>query len=1607
MATPAKKTKLNRKFLTLVGGFTLFVALVLGGIAYYQISGAPERNIRIGDECIVAAKAAEASGNSDEAYKKYQEAIGRYGRAVSKKPNNLEYNQKILDTLSLMTPKTSGDAQELYQRREALLRRRTRSAPLDGEQWLSLLAMLNERAQLFGQAELWVEVGKVAAEAIERIPPSAPQFAAIRAMGVRAALRQGGTLSSTERTAAEESARAYLKDFPADAALWGEYLRSIAEDSTRLAAAGRSSEASARSVEYESVLAQAHALHPQNVMISIAELEHLVAQRAARNPLATPAAIATIADALLWKGADRNAKEFGSGGNMSGDGLQSLVGVVSALGDDAMTARAIEILQAYIAQNPSAMLELGALGRMQRSVNQFDAARKSFEQLLSVPPPKVSMLAAYSDEVKVTAVEQIFELDFARWESAATESEKAETLVRLKADRARVDQIIQGREGELALIRADAKLAFAERDYLTAVTKLEEVFIRQKSIAPELYLIAAISLLERGEPGAALVKVERALEEHPSVGQFLLVRARIQGQLGRITDAKRTIAFMLGKDPTNAAALEMMATLNKVGSDGALGLADPVIKILGDAELVANEGNIDEALSQIRAALEQFPGDIRLQRTLVQWVLFKGDAAQANKLVGEFLVANPTDDALKRLQVISGAGTPVGRVSAFVDLSQRSAVEKSVDLAIALLNLRDNLKKRLAVCLPAESAGLTVDVAEAVAAAQVAVKKAIEVAPGDTALLDRLFVEAAAAKDQAQYDVLIELSAKHSADPTVPLMLKGRIAAEKQDFKSAGELFDQAAELPGASSVVFRLQGYARERLGDVAGAEEAYAKSYLRRPNDLITIQLYSTLLSRHGKLEQAREVMRAAMLALPQAAAVRSAYLEIESQFGNVGESLIQRRQMYAIRPADVENARQLMRILVGTPPSRDLILNNDGTQTFPSKEWDALGQDRQAQELDLLGRMHAAEAQKIFESLMKINPADRATIRTYGAGLQRAGRGTDGIAMMTSIAEKATGARGWASWIDLGELQLEMGRMDDAEKSFARATAASKDESPQAALLIARQWSERHQPRRAIAVLVAESAKSPTLDIARQLAALSTEVRDFAGARAAVEQLNKLAPAGDNFGDRLLAADIANAELEETYTKISPEDAAKKVAEFSQAIEQAIRIDPSSGLPFIVRGGSEQRRYQRTGDPDLLKRAKADALRGVELQGSYWPAARLLAAIQLEEGDLGGATQTVRAFTATNPRIADARRSLVGYLLAAGDFAGAIHAVEDVLVSEPKNPTWWQALAEAHIASGQPLKAAADYGQIFAITKDQGALTKSIVLRSTNVPPDFDGVLAALRSAVESTANVPFFQMIGAAAIAGSADSDRQRTQGMVQLRDMYKLVGASHGELTDPWILSVSTLFPHAKMAEFEKFALEASGDKPDSSLCRAIAQRFLESGPTGFEKARVYATKAFELGEDDAQKFNALRVMGGLEYRSGNFAAAADAFEKSLVLMPADMAAINNLAYIEARELNRVPKAIERARQGLVDYPTSTDMMDTLGYALTKVGQYPEAITLLGRAARIQPSAMVFAHLAAAQFAAGRVSEAAASMKRARALTVDSEAEAECAIVEKLLAAPQR
>ena len=253
--TTGGKSRLNKKFIILIGGFLLFVGVVLAGLWWYTNFAAPEKNMQRGDALVAEAQALEKAGDADAAYKLYQEAVIRYGRAVSKQPNNLAFSQKMLDALSLMTPKTASDAQELYGRREVLLQRRTRSAPLDGKQWMALLDSQIERARTFGQLEMWQAVASTAEEAQDRVPESDPLCGQIRSIGLAAQLNREELLTVEDRTEVEGYALEVLKANPKDPELWCSLLIAVGNDVLRLSSAGQSTVAKAREEEFGRLLA--------------------------------------------------------------------------------------------------------------------------------------------------------------------------------------------------------------------------------------------------------------------------------------------------------------------------------------------------------------------------------------------------------------------------------------------------------------------------------------------------------------------------------------------------------------------------------------------------------------------------------------------------------------------------------------------------------------------------------------------------------------------------------------------------------------------------------------------------------------------------------------------------------------------------------------------------------------------------------------------------------------------------------------------------------------------------------------------------------------------------------------------------------------------------------------------------------------------------------------------------------------------------------------------------------------------------------------------------------------------------------------------------------
>ena len=192
-------TKLNKKFLTVISLFAFVALAVVGGIAYLQVSGAPERNKNLGDIAMTAGEAALAAGDAKEAKKQFTEAMNRYGRAVSKRPNNVQYIDLMRGALERIVPDTGSEASELYQRWLSVIQQRVRAKPEDAQARMAFIEAVQRRAELVGTPETWKSVSNVCDDALAALPPGDPSLGAIRRIRADAEVRRDSVLTEDDR----------------------------------------------------------------------------------------------------------------------------------------------------------------------------------------------------------------------------------------------------------------------------------------------------------------------------------------------------------------------------------------------------------------------------------------------------------------------------------------------------------------------------------------------------------------------------------------------------------------------------------------------------------------------------------------------------------------------------------------------------------------------------------------------------------------------------------------------------------------------------------------------------------------------------------------------------------------------------------------------------------------------------------------------------------------------------------------------------------------------------------------------------------------------------------------------------------------------------------------------------------------------------------------------------------------------------------------------------------------------------------------------------------------------------------------------------------------
>lgn len=169
--------------------------------------------------------------------------------------------------------------------------------------------------------------------------------------------------------------------------------------------------------------------------------------------------------------------------------------------------------------------------------------------------------------------------------------------------------------------------------------------------------------------------------------------------------------------------------------------------------------------------------------------------------------------------------------------------------------------------------------------------------------------------------------------------------------------------------------------------------------------------------------------------------------------------------------------------------------------------------------------------------------------------------------------------------------------------------------------------------------------------------------------------------------------------------------------------------------------------------------------------------------------------------------------------------------------------------------------------------------------------------------------------------------------------------------------------------------------PGAAKQLARAQARLARGDR--DAARTALEESLALDDDLSP---ALELLGALYEEGAEYGKAIAIYRKLVKLNPKDPIALNNLAYGLAVREGKAEEALPTAEQALLLAPRNAVIMDTVGWIKYLLGDHWAAIKLLEPAAKALPDHVeVQFHMAAAYAAAGRVTDAAAALKRAEAL----------------------
>jgi len=1586
-------SKVNTKFVVILVCALLALAVGVGGLAAITLRMSGERNVAAGDRLVAEAEQALAAGNTETASELFSDAASQYGRAVNKDGTRQDWLVVWRDTLLKTTPDT--DVEYAKQYRERYLGALDRLATVDpsapGPQ-LELVLVQEEFLRTSGGPNALNEVAILADRRTASLPDDSPTTMRLKALrGLATTDRSGMEIVDEEvREEARQDMLAFYEAFSSEPERFLEPLRPDLSESDAADFAERAREDHERVAaglvrwhlsERQTVLNEGRALAATEELTKAEDrLNDIMQNGFDRNPrflfiklgielvraeqqTAIPAERVRLSDEIT----DRMGLE--------------ILGVIEAMETDAVSLSQLANLAGWASRSPdlkqrvrglvekameakpSSPRQLRASAEAMRLLGEQERALEIYDRLRALPKPQLSLEGLILPDLKLNAAyaQVTINLDLRR--SALGEGREGDAAAYLDAARSARSALEQ--EGGIATralrLRADADIAIAEGDRLTAIRLLEEIR-REFGESTDVLRQLATLHLQQGTTGEAKEILERLAGTSSINNQGALMLADIYRREG---DLNLALELLNSQSQRSAAPEELAEAVQQIRRLIAIESGeesdDPVLAAVVRANEAIGRRDFAQASSILDAVERRRPDasdDVRVVVLRSQIDVLSGNRDGARERLARALQNNPDNRMIERMLAQVSSEDPVADRLAEIDSSSQSALDKALSRFSILA-----------------SAGRNEEAMEALAEAE-------RIEPNHPSVLEMRFNMAISERDLEAASRIAGRAAESNADGVDGLLYQGRLQMARGDMSEAVRTLRTAVGMIPSSVQIRRYLGQALAQNGQIDEGVEYLRRAHEARRDNIQVLSDYVEVLRRSGRTEEARAVLDPEND--PNAPArvnrdVTNLWLTLESDTGNRQRALEERRTYFnADRQSGAfENSREsranalrLMELLVN---GSEL---DEAEQVFGAiRPTLTSGQRTRAEAGLALGRaagLSDPEAVAAAESEAISDFRERAAAEAEDSGSPQpllevadfafsSGRFDLAIEIIEQAIryESSDGrlvSRGLAQRLGQRAAQLE----NEAQSIEAQAGLIERTDQLQAEAVRERaeQMRGRATALRERAADVYESVLSQSGSQDQELAISLAELRlqlgqlDRAGeliTRVRAEQPNDL-------GVLILAAMLA----EERGDNVGA----------GRLYDEAVEKHSTNFLPFYRRA------VFRSDDTARRSDVLFDLRRVSELRPSLAEAWVLRYRVHMTNNDPNSAFSALREGIESAPNNAD---PLSRYLVQELNRFGRLEEAASVAATRARqNPSdaYWQytagTMAQQRGAMGEAADFFARLSELPGIQGDSSqqaqvaSLQLDALLRSgrTIAARDLDRLIALVESSEREGDQAVSRAMLLARAYAGSAN--RQDRVGPLVQQGYALAVNGADGltptQLLRLWFRELATVVGGSQAAynyvtSLDRAIRDQKQQNPDAEIPHPLYIRTLviqarrSSGTANSDLISQAEALMSEADNDPLARFELHKLLSNLHYAADDIEAAAREGRAALEINGQDLDMLNNVAFYLAKYLDQVEEAVPYAERAARMAPENAVVLDTVGVVYMLSGDYSRAADTLQLALR--------------------------------------------------------